>query len=283
MHILTSWKQWSIVITGAFGILALLTDFKTKKRHPVTGEEASRINIWGYVSLTGIILTVTGGVISQQRDAATETEKTYRLAQKADETLNDIQRSLAPIDNPRFTMSLRISCASKAFYEGCEKRGRLPGSIFGIKGVSLNGLPQDSSASVDVSIYQSPSSPALAALLSGGDYSTSRGDLEFEIRASSRERDNSRWQFWFWDSGIDQINIYSASGRLEHTSGQLISILDLHGAVIVVGLDNEIMTEASPLVFQLVNKNGQSVRTSHFQKIAVPNKSYEDFFQATVQ
>lgn len=47
MDFVSVWKALSIVVTGAFGILGLLRDFKDKLTNKITS--------WGKVSLIGIL------------------------------------------------------------------------------------------------------------------------------------------------------------------------------------------------------------------------------------
>ncbi len=48
MDFVSAWKASSIVLTGAFGILGLLTEFKEK--------QTGKITRWGYISLGGIVI-----------------------------------------------------------------------------------------------------------------------------------------------------------------------------------------------------------------------------------
>src|SRR5579871_4763331 len=55
------WKAIAVALTGVFGVLGLLTNYKDK--------ETGRITVWGKVNLVGIVLSATMGVLSQLIDA----------------------------------------------------------------------------------------------------------------------------------------------------------------------------------------------------------------------
>jgi hypothetical protein len=72
MDFVAAWKATSIVLTGAFGILGLLKDFKDKN----TG----RVTVWGRISLAGILLSTSLGVVAQLKES-TDQRKSGRLLQ----------------------------------------------------------------------------------------------------------------------------------------------------------------------------------------------------------
>jgi hypothetical protein len=97
-----AWKAVSIALTGAFGILGLLKDFKNK--------HTKKITVWGWVSLVGIIVSSICGIAAQLKESSDDSARALDLAQKADTTLRDIERALTPIDDPRIKVDILTSC-----------------------------------------------------------------------------------------------------------------------------------------------------------------------------
>lgn len=64
---LSFWKTASIVLSGTFGSLALLTHYRDQK--------TSRITAWGYLALFGLIVSACGGVLAQVADADLQRHK----------------------------------------------------------------------------------------------------------------------------------------------------------------------------------------------------------------
>lgn len=104
------WKAVSIAVTGAFGILGLATEFRNK--------HTKRITRWGWASLTGIVVSSLLGVSAQLIESSHEAKQTLAnataalaLAQKADTTLDGIQRLLSPIgSHPDIIARFFVDC-----------------------------------------------------------------------------------------------------------------------------------------------------------------------------
>jgi hypothetical protein len=99
MDFVSIWKAVSILLTGFFGGLALLTDFKDKN--------SNRITPWGYVSLFGIVSSTAFGVAAQLKetnDQAKEQQatlnRTLALVKNTQESVLNIKRVLSAIDEP---------------------------------------------------------------------------------------------------------------------------------------------------------------------------------------
>jgi hypothetical protein len=103
------WKAASILLTGFFGILGLVTEFK----NPTT----RRITKWGFLSLIGILVSMTLGAYSQLLETADQNDKRAEEARRAlqlllssQQTLNGIQRTLSILGEPTAWASFRITC-----------------------------------------------------------------------------------------------------------------------------------------------------------------------------
>jgi hypothetical protein len=102
MDFVSAWKASSIVLTGAFGVLGLLTEFKHK--------ETRKITKWGFISLGGILISTVLGVSAQIKESADDAKKALKVATTSEAMLNDIHRTLLRIDSPTIRISFRSSC-----------------------------------------------------------------------------------------------------------------------------------------------------------------------------
>lgn len=112
MDFVAIWKASSIVLTGGFGILGLVKDFKDKSTNKVTK--------WGYVSLAGILVSTTFGVAAQLKESSDDAARALALAKKTDATLGEIERILQPIQDPTITLKFRVRC-SLPYQEFCNR------------------------------------------------------------------------------------------------------------------------------------------------------------------
>jgi hypothetical protein len=105
MDFVSAWKASSIVLTGAFGILGLVKDYKDKT--------TNRITLWGQVSLAGILLSTILGVAAQLKESSDNASKALALARKTDRTLQEVERLLTPLDEPRIHLRLSASLCGR--------------------------------------------------------------------------------------------------------------------------------------------------------------------------
>jgi len=107
------WKAASILLTGFFGILGLLTEFKEQPTKTITK--------WGKLALIGIIVSTGFGIYSQLLETAGQNEKRAEDTRQAlhllwsnQQTLNAIERSLSLLDEPSVWAIFRVSCDGQA-------------------------------------------------------------------------------------------------------------------------------------------------------------------------
>ena len=111
MDFVSAWKASSIVLTGAFGILGLLKEFKDKG--------TNRVTPWGYISLIGIVVSTILGVAAQIKESHDTAQKTLEVAQKSDRTLQDIERLLSPLDKPVVDLIFDVPCDKPPYTRFC--------------------------------------------------------------------------------------------------------------------------------------------------------------------
>jgi hypothetical protein len=98
MHFYSAWKLIAIALTGAFGILGLLTEFKTK--------DTSRITKWGWISFLGIGLSTMGGIAAQLQETKTTAEESGKQQ----------VRLLAPLGDLQVSIQFRVACNPFVWY-----------------------------------------------------------------------------------------------------------------------------------------------------------------------
>jgi len=113
MDFVSAWKAVSIAFTGAFGLLALLTENKHK--------ETGRLTRWGKLSFGGIILSTGFGALAQLKETSDEaagreaiSNQTLTLVKQTGDAVTDIQRLLSPLEVSRVSIAFRFSCQGRA-------------------------------------------------------------------------------------------------------------------------------------------------------------------------
>lgn len=113
MDFVTAWKASSIVLTGAFGVLGLLTDFRDTGSRKVTR--------WGKVSLAGIVISTLLGTIAQLKESSDDATKTFLATQKTVRMLDDLDRSLSPIQGAEVRIDFQGACSLPLLVVPCKK------------------------------------------------------------------------------------------------------------------------------------------------------------------
>lgn len=120
MDLLLLWKATSIVLTGLFGILALLTEYKDKA--------SGKITFWGKISLAGILVSTVCGLTAQFAEQsraeikrAEEATRARALAETTSATLKEVARLLTPLENPLFSLQFEVPCDAEPYKTYCTK------------------------------------------------------------------------------------------------------------------------------------------------------------------
>jgi len=252
------WKAASIVLTGAFGILGLLKDYKDR----ATG----RITLAGRISLAGILLSSTLGVLvqvkersDQERSRAETARQTLALAQNTATTVKDLQRMLSPLEDLKLTFVFKLPCTGD-FKDACEHRRQAPASSD-----YWNFWPQSArQLSGDANLFVDPQD---AARFMQGQLD--RGDLSMHVAASVGPA-----LLLVPDmTGASAKFYWSAENGGLASNGKLASMLDLPRATIIFTGTPDLFGSMQLSEFLLRAKNGQSKRASGpFEKISVATK-----------
>jgi hypothetical protein len=116
MKLIDIWKAVSIVLTGAFGILGLLTDFKD--------QNTKKITKWGRISLAGIVITTLLGAAAQLKESHDDGKEALELAENSKAQLEEIERVLTPIDQIMVRISVSGPCEEPSFAHICKTLSR---------------------------------------------------------------------------------------------------------------------------------------------------------------
>ncbi len=92
--LLSFFKFLSIGLTGAFGAIGLMTEFRNKRTKKITN--------WGKIVLTGIVASTLISAISQALENEKNREEDQKSDQKTRTQLHEIQRAVEPLDSISF-------------------------------------------------------------------------------------------------------------------------------------------------------------------------------------
>jgi hypothetical protein len=281
MDFITFWKASSIILTGAFGILGLLKDFKAK--------DTGRITRWGKVSLIGIVLSVIMGLIAQQKEsskqqAASEAtaNETLALAQKTDRTLQDLQRLLSAIEEPTVIAIFQVDCKEPRYEQVCSTM-KYP--TFKASKTTWQKWPLS---------YKTPDDPTPTpgkvrfnlslSIYRELWYASRHGldghnfpDLKFGVQTNNYEANGG---LELSGSKPPQLRITNKTPYLMNYSSKIAGFPDLYGShVIVEGGGSDGLIGLTPLYLEIHNKKGQLVQTMYFEKIQLPQRiAFRAFF-----
>lgn len=271
MDFVTAWKALSIALTGAFGILGLVKEFKDKRTGLITK--------WGRVSLAGIVLSTSFGLVAQLKEVSSQQQareatakQTLALAEKTDQAVRDLRRMLAPLEEPHIYLSFAVPCDDPAYKVTCEK----------VK--SSHRYPPDPS------IWEKWPRPDLVLRVAffadakdADDYllgNKDESDLSFGVIALSNvlgvDEDLEKERFLHLEEfrenqialTIDDLAVTNIT-----SNGKIKSLVDLPGAVVIIedGLFQDQASRLSVLELQIKTKDGQSIAAGpdRFERLTI--------------
>jgi hypothetical protein len=265
-NFVTAWKASSIVLTGAFGVLGLVKDFKDKK---------GKITKWGRISLVGILLSTGLGVIAQLMESS-KAERTER--ETAAQTLGivrDIQRGLSPLDEPTFRIEFSQDCTA-GYKEFCEELKSLPLHATGNSGFPdawkhWPVLGDGFSMLVKIDFFVDPKDAGLFL-----NFTKGTGDLWFEIDPTPTPTNyDYSLVAMLDDNGALKLTTLDAKVKSFGSNGKLKSILDMPGVTaIVTEYTAEDLDVRKVVKFRMTFKNGQVLSyPGPFEKVQRGNVS----------
>lgn len=266
MNIDTAWKVLSITLTGAFGILGLVKDFKDKK---------GKITKWGRVSLAGILLSTGLGVVFQTRESSKAAEAERETGRQTLRIVRDIQRGLAPLDEPRFNISFSLACDLPSFNSFCHDlvmKG--PYATYADK-VWPNWPAGRPSMFLTVDLF-ADSNEAKPDSLGRMPH----GNMRFILEPTTI--DGTLFAYVYGD-GVVTLGAQDAKPGKDPVSvisdGKLRSILDMPGLTVVLNAFNTHDPDyVVPRVFNITFKNGEFITyNGPMEKLKLPLSTYFRF------
>lgn len=211
MELFEVWKALAIVLTGAFGILGLATEFRRKS--------SKKITRWGYVSLAGIIVSTIGGVwaqfaevMSNQKKAAEDNQRilavvqatsstltnTRTMMRESNQTTSDIRRLLSPLGSSRVMVSWAIPCTNPAYQAVCQAIAET--QVGGAPFMISRPLPWPAQPhGTRMTVAFKPTTNARAFLLSGNSGRANPDGPRFRVTGSSAAPTIEMDELFFFD------------------------------------------------------------------------------------
>jgi len=267
MDFVTAWKATSIVLTGAFGVLGLLKDFKDKKTGQVTK--------WGKLSLAGILLSSGFGVIAQFKESSRQEKSRQATANQTLETVKDLQRILSRLDDLRVNVGFYLPCDNpkyKAFCLAMNSKTFVPETAW-------NKWP---GGDVSLLIQVFVDAKEAQGFLDHPDARTATGDLMIWVKAAARNKSLSAFRWVENEQSVVEVSIsnYVPEPSDIQTTGKIRSTLDLHGATVFITWPSDQPGEATLNdlrlgFFNLSTKSGERIFTdaSRFERLTVQGET----------
>jgi hypothetical protein len=281
-----AWKAVSILFTGAFGILGLVKNFKHKVRDQETDLMVEKITRWGWISLLGIVLSTVLGMAAQLKESNDNSAAAFKLAQRSDATLQDIERLLTPFSDPRVKITLDTDCKVKEymFVEFCKDVEKAQDAMSQVimRDIELaqdkyriEGDPQNwrhwpqwaadgEFLNVSLSFFKDPE-----AAKHFWNYRYSRPpkpDLEILVRSYRKEQTTGKLQLQVLDDTAEVVTSNEVTDM--SASKSMTSFNDLPGTTLMVTSSNDgLMAFLRPTHITITNRQGVSVDISSVERI----------------
>jgi hypothetical protein len=258
-------KEISIVLTGMFGMLGLLTEFRDERKK-VTG--------WGMLSLAGILISTAIAAIIQHMDSEDALQQSIALQTDANKMLLGINRTLSPIGGSTLELSFTLNCSqdsgAASVCAGAKKAYYDPDGT----GVTVENDPIDAYVfhyELLVFAQAQDAKPWASEVFWHQNfkliYKTAKPALFF---TNGGGEENRNWSdFPRADDTSLGVDSYSKNVFMANSDGSMRSMQDLPGklAVVVAELGGTYLT---PNKVILRNQNGEAVDCDHLIQIPTP-------------
>jgi hypothetical protein len=250
MDFVTAWKASSIVLTGAFGIIGLLTEFRDKRTR--------KIAPWGYLSLSGILVSTVLGATAQLKESTDDAKKALAVAKQSDETLMSIRRALFPLDDPEISADFLVDCrVDEHTMKFCRDRyqANRPGSETIPQ--EFRAWPSGQPAGVVLYIDFYAKGATLDRRHSWGQI----GDWSMEASASPYVN-NPHLLTDPVDRGDPTVRVVEQPGTQVRSNQQFVSLLDIPGSTVSITVFGDEGRYLKLRDFSISFKNGQMLECS---------------------
>jgi hypothetical protein len=247
------WKAISIALTGAFGILGLLTEFRSK--------HTKRITLWGWISLLGIVISTIGGVAAQIKeshdDAKTSADNSTRalnILQNTSDTVTSINRLMSSLVGATVDVSYSLTCALRKV-SPCGVSAAQEENVLAKSGLTFYLFAE----------------PIIAKRFTDGAWLTTSPDLRWTLkRSESAVQAGSFGEGGTPDSLVVMISGYATEPDGIHSwSSKITSLLDLPGATLIITGNANQLNDVPVFDVTIKIKDGRSQKAGPFEKIMI--------------
>lgn len=278
------WKVVAIALTGFFGVLGLLKEFKDK--------ETNRVTKWGKLSLAGILISTSFGIVVQfkeQQDsamsAAESAAQTLELLKNTSGTVDNIERLLTIIDGEKFYISFYVICSDdiwidfcRAFYEQ-DQDGKSV-SVWEKWPIEVGGT--NPNFNLWVKFFREQETADKFAKESGpGARIHLIGDLDYGIRSVGGGQ-SSDMDVLHWEPGrVLEIflDIESADQFIKNGNGSILSSSDLAGSSIILSTGLKSLNHMQLSNFTLRLASGFVIQVDGDQFTRIPDGDGREFLR----
>jgi hypothetical protein len=262
IDLVTAWKAISIALTGAFGILGLLTEFKDKKTHRTTK--------WGWVSLVGIIVSSVCGVAAQLKESHDDAAKSLALSQRSNEMLVNIDRVLSSLSGARYYVAFDVSCSDVMYIDLCEPS---TAKRMGTDSRTRKALFEHQ---IDVELFffvDAKDADQFIRSNENPDERSTVGNLQLELLAANY--DGAPYHNVLKGENLDRDDAYLSIedllpgvGEIQG-DGRIRSLMDLKGTTLLIASPQGDLKSLEPRYVKITTPTGENRFFAPFDKISV--------------
>jgi hypothetical protein len=247
------WKATSIALTGAFGVLGLLTEFRDS--------HTKRISAWGWISLFGILVSTVGGVAAQIKEshdnAKTSAENSTRalsILVNTSATVTSINRLMSSLTGATVDVKYSLDCVSRKVAP-CGESSVQEENILARNGLSFHFF-------VD---------PIVAKRYTDGAWLTTPADLQWSLNRSETVDPTQGFGGGGFGGSLDvTIPDYATEPTYMHSSSSRItSLIDLPGVTLIVMGNANQLNDVPVSKVTIKIKDGRLQEAGPFEKIVI--------------
>jgi hypothetical protein len=270
MNFVSIWKVCSIALTGAFGILGLLTEFKDKQTKKVTK--------WGLISLIGILVTTICGTAAQLKESydtnkaqAADLRRAVSILQNTSRTVNSIDRMMASLVDASVDVTYDIDCKSRH-----------------ITPFVLNNSEEPKLATESLILLMFVD-PSRAQRFIDGAFEDNLPDLALRIEQKRSPDEGANDIVDKSDDLWLVIEGYSSAVVPGFKKGDgILSLTDLPRTTLIVRGDNSRLDDIPVIRVRINIRDGRSIEADSFHKVTVrgegaPRTAYRYVFPSVAQ
>jgi len=293
MDFVSAWKIVSIGLTGIFGMLGLLTEYKDK----VTG----RVTKFGRIALAGIILSTLFGMAAQvqetssrdearlraERDRLQSQQETLNITRNTALAVNQLERLVTPIGTPRILANFVLDCDSPNWEHFCRlvrqarDASNLPDNVVFEVGRHAPNLfdhwPWGDRTGIIFWIRVFKDSDIIEGILRGEPMFADHIDFSF-VAIGSTQVAQGRLDVTISPASPRDINlsIVDAVASRINSRPSVVGLVDFAGATIMMDgirvLNGPPLSDIFPVSVTIINPIGQQIRTPEggFRRVSIP-------------